>query len=390
MRMAIAHDWLVTIGGSERVLEQMLQLYPQADLVSLVDFLNDTERSIVGGRHAQTSFLQHWPWARTLYRNYLPLMPLAVESLDLSSYDMVLSSSHAVIKGVITGPDQLHVCYCYSPMRYAWDLQAEYLKSGGLERGVRGWLTRALLVGMRMWDLRTVPGVDHFVAISHHIARRIRKVYGRDASVIYPPVDTAYFHLDETPRDDYYVTASRLVPYKRVDLIVAAFAALPHRRLVVIGEGPQLEALRKSATSNVEFLGYQDPSSLRHHLQRARAFVFAAREDFGIAPLEAQACGTPVVAFGRGGALETVCGMDSAHPTGLFFPEQSVECLCEAIRTFESQARRIAPSRCHEQAAQFSRERFSRALTSLIDREWTEFRRRTRAGVHERANAVTG
>lgn len=304
-RVAIVHDWLTVYAGAERVLEQMLLALPQADLYSLVDFVPEDARGFLGGRRARTSFLQRLPRARTHYRSYLPLMPLAVEQFDLSGYDLVISSSHAVAKGVLTGPDQLHLCICYSPIRYAWDLQHQYLEESGLTRGVKGAAARLLLHYVRLWDARTANGVDDFIAISGFIARRIQKVYRRDATVIYPPVDTDGFAL-RPDKEDFYLTASRLVPYKKIDLIVEAFSALPDRRLVVIGDGPEMAKVRAKAGPNVQLLGYQPFSVLKDHLQRARAFVFAAEEDFGIVPLEAQACGTPVIAYGKGGSLSLI------------------------------------------------------------------------------------
>ncbi|HEY5939663.1 MAG TPA: glycosyltransferase, partial [Gemmatimonadales bacterium] len=314
MKVAIVHDWLVTYAGAERVLEEMLAVYPDADLFSLIEFLPESERQFLGGRQVQTSFLQRMPGARKHYRTYLPFMPFAVEQFDLSTYDLVISSSHAVAKGVLTGPDQLHICMCYSPMRYAWDLQDQYLRESGLDRGAKGMATRWLLHRLRLWDARTADGVDRFIAISNFIARRIWKSYRRESTVIYPPVDVDSL----TPggsREDFYVTASRMVPYKRIDLIVEAFAAMPGKRLVVIGDGPEERRIRGRAGSNVTLLGRQPFEVLHDHLRRARAFVFAAEEDFGIAPLEAQACGTPVIAYGKGGVLETLRGLDSPNPT---------------------------------------------------------------------------
>lgn len=374
MRIAIAHDWLVTIGGAERVLEQILKTYPDGVLYALIDFLDDEQRAVIGGKRAETSFLQDWPGVRTHHRAYLPIMPMAAESLPMGNHDVLLSSSYAVIKGVITGPDQLHICYCHSPMRYAWDLQESYLSSARLDRGFKGFLVRALLQWLRMWDLRTAPGVDVFVANSHYVARRIRKVYGRQAEVIYPPVDVDYFRPNGCQRETFYVTASRLVPYKRVDLIVEAFSRMPEKQLIVIGDGPGAADIEKRATPNVMYVGHQSRESVRAYFQKARAFIFAAEEDFGIAPLEAQACGAPVIAFGKGGALETIIGLSDPFPTGVHFPEQSLDSLCEAIEAFEANHNRISSDRCREQALHFSPERFRDELRQLVDREWTKFR----------------
>jgi glycosyltransferase involved in cell wall biosynthesis len=373
MKVAIVHDWLVTYAGAERVLEQLLLLYPEADLYSLIDFVPENERAFLQGRRPHTSFLQRVPGARRKYRNYLALMPMAIEQFDLSAYDLVISSSYAVAKGVLTGPEQLHVCFCHSPLRYAWDLQHQYLRETNLQSGLRSVLARYLLHRIRLWDLRTANGVDRFIAISAFIARRIWKVYRRESVVIYPPVDVETF----TPggeKADYYVTASRLVPYKRIDLIVDAFAQMPDRRLVVIGDGPDAAKLRARITPNIQFLGYQPLPALREHLRQARAFVFAAEEDFGIAPLEAQACGTPVVAFGRGGARESVRGLDQADPTGVFFFEQSVEALRSAVDRFEHAAGQLTSEACRANAMRFEAPRFRRQVRTYVESQWQEFR----------------
>ncbi|NBA98231.1 glycosyltransferase [Pseudomonas sp. R5(2019)] len=330
LKVAIIHDWLVTIAGAEKVLAAILEIYPAADLYSIVDFLSEDQRRQIGGKVATTSFIQKLPKAKSMYRNYLPLMPLAVEQFDLSTYDLVISSSHAVAKGVITGPDQLHICYCHSPIRYAWDLQAQYLKESRLDRGLKSWIARILLQKIRNWDFRTSNGVDHFISNSDYIARRIWKVYRRNATTIHPNVSVNDFSLTNT-KDEFYLTASRMVPYKKMDLIVQAFSLMPDKKLIVIGDGPQMDVVRQSATQNITIMGYQPFSVLRDHMQRAKAFVFAAEEDFGIIPVEAQACGTPVIAFAKGGALETVI----EGKTGIFFEEQTKESIQEAVIRFE-------------------------------------------------------
>lgn len=358
-RVAIVHDWLVTYAGAERVLEQMIGCFPQADLFSLVDFVE--ERKFLHGKRATTSFIQRLPLAKKKYRAYLPLMPLAIEQLDLGAYDLVISSSHAVAKGVLTGPDQVHISYVHSPIRYAWDLQHQYLEQSNLTRGLRSMIARMILHYIRNWDTRTSNSVDHFVANSQFIARRIKKVYRRDADVIFPPVDVQSFVVGEQ-KEDFYLTASRMVPYKKIDLIVEAFSRMPGKRLVVIGDGPEMNAIRAKAGPNVEILGYQPFAVLHDHMRRAKAFVFAAEEDFGIAPVEAQACGTPVIAYGKGGALETVRELGQPHPTGLFFREQTVPAVVAAVREFEQHAQRFSALDCRANAERFSiatfRERF--------------------------------
>lgn len=374
MKIAIVHDWLTVYAGAERVLEQMLTCFPEADLFSLVDFIPEGQRSFLQKKNAKTSFIQNLPWARSRYRQYLLLMPLAVEQFDLSGYDLVISSSHAVAKGALTGPDQLHLCMCYSPIRYAWDMQHQYLKESGLDRGMKGWMAKWLLHKIRIWDARTGNGVDEFVAISRFISRRIWKTYRRESTVIYPPVDIHAFELREK-KEDFYLTASRMVPYKKIDLIVEAFSAMPEKHLVVIGDGPDFDKIKAKAAANVTLLGYQSHAVLKDYMQRARAFVFAAEEDFGIVPLEAQACGTPVIAYARGGALETIRGLDDEHPTGVYFEEQSVPAIKAAVSFFEQEATRILPTICRENALRFSPESFRAEFKAYVKTEMDRFQR---------------
>ena len=359
LRVAVVHDWLVTYAGSERVLEQVLRLFPQAVVFTLLDFLPEEDRAWLEGHEIRTSFMQRIPFAGRVYRSLLPIMPLAVEQLDVSAFDLVISSSHAVAKGIITGPDQLHVCYCHSPIRYAWDLQHQYLRESNLHRGARSWPARWLLHRIRMWDARTANGVDAFIANSQFVARRLEKVYRRTSTVIHPPVNSSAF----TPgpaKEDYFLAGSRMVPYKRMPLIVEAFARMPDRRLVVIGDGPDMDRVRDLAGDNVEVLGYQGSARLREYMQRARAFVFAAQEDFGIMPVEAQACGTPVIAYGSGGAAETV--RDGV--TGIHFHEQTVEAIVDAVHRFEEQSFRAETLRAH--AETFSQENFRRNIATFV------------------------
>lgn len=365
LRIAIVHDWLVNYAGSERVLEQILLCFPRADLYSVVDFVPESQRAFLQGKHPTTTFIQRLPGATRHYRHYLPLMPLAIEQLDLSSYDLIISSSHAVAKGVLVGPDQIHISYVHSPIRYAWDLQHQYLRESGLDRKFSGHLARLILHYLRLWDTRTAHGVDHFIANSAFIARRIRRVYGRSAHVIHPPVDVQSFSLHEA-KDDFYLAASRMVPYKKMDLIVEAFTAMPEKKLVVIGDGPDLAKAKSKAGPNVAILGYQSFEVLRDHMQRARAFVFAAEEDFGITPVEAQACGTPVIAYGKGGALETVRGVEQPRPTGILFPEQSKVAIIAAVKNFEKQRGTISAQYCRHNAECFSSDLFRKKLLVFV------------------------
>ncbi|WP_278362865.1 glycosyltransferase family 4 protein [Acinetobacter schindleri] len=368
-RVAFITDWLVTYAGAERVMSEMLKVFPQSDLFSVIDFLSDESRTHFLGKKANTTFIQNLPFAEKKYRNYLPLMPLAIEQLNVSEYDLIVSSSHAVAKGVLTGPDQLHISYVHSPIRYAWDLQHQYLHELGLDRGIKATIVRWLLHKIRMWDYRTANGVDHFVANSQFIARRIKKVYGRDSDIIYPPVDTDKFTLEEN-KENFYVTASRMVPYKKIDMIVEAFSYMPDRKLVVIGDGPDMEKIKSKASNNIEILGYQSNQVMQDYMRRAKSFVFAAEEDFGITPVEAQACGTPVIAFGKGGVLETVKDNIGNSPTGIFFGKQNVQSLIEAINYFEKNQDLYLPNNCRENALKFSNKRFQDEFKQYISNKW--------------------
>lgn len=367
LRVAIVHEWLVTFGGSEKVLAELLAMFPGADLFAVVDFLSDEDNLKLHGKRARTSFIQKLPFAAKRYRSYLPFMPLAVEQFDLSNYDLIISSSHAVAKGVLTGPTQVHICYCHSPVRYAWDLQHQYLRETQLANGVKGFLARLMLHYIRLWDYRTAAGVDLFIANSFYIAKRIRKVYRRDAVVVHPPVDIQAFPI-RLEKEDFYLTASRMVPYKRIDVIVEAFTQMPERRLVVIGDGPEMDKIRSLSSGNITILGYQDDTVLRDYLQRARGFLFAAEEDFGILPVEAQACGTPVIAYNAGGALETVLpvGNPFGMPgTGVFFTEQTPDAIRAAVNEFETL--RFDPRSCRAWAERFSRAAFVEAMRDQVD-----------------------
>lgn len=371
MRVAIVHEWLEHYAGSERVLEQLLIMYPQAALFAIVDFMPGAERVMLGGRRVQTTFIQNLPLARKYFRYYLGLMPIAIEQLDLSGFDLVISSNHAVAKGVITGPDQVHVCYVHSPMRYAWDMQAAYLRQGRMEGGARGLYARWLLHRLRNWDVRSAAGVDAFVANSSYIARRIMKVYRREATVVYPPVDIARFDGPEQPRDDAYVVISRMVPYKRIDLVVEAFRRMPQRILHVAGDGPERERIRKVAgdAPNIVFRGRVSDAEVLAMMRRARAFVFAGEEDFGIAMVEAQACGTPLIVFGRGGACDIVRGEDAPDgPTGVLFAQQDADAIIDAVERFEGMQARITPQACRINARRFSREAFRQAMFRVVER----------------------
>ncbi|HDS1115704.1 glycosyltransferase family 4 protein [Pluralibacter gergoviae] len=372
LSVGVVTDWLVSYAGAEKVIKEFIDIFPNSDLYSIVDFLSEKSRRELSNKISETSFIQRLPRAKSNYQMYLPLMPHAVEQFDISKHDIILSSSHAVAKGVLTGPDQLHISYVHSPIRYAWDLQHQYLREAKLSKGIKGMLARYLLHKIRMWDYRTANGVDHFIANSKFISRRIKKVYGRESDVIYPPVDIDRFSLCET-KDNYYVTASRMVPYKRMDLIVEAFSKMPEKKLIVIGSGSEMHKIKSKATSNVNILGYQSDEVLLELMQNAKAFVFAAEEDFGITPVEAQACGTPVIAYGKGGTLETIRPYGVEKPTGLFFDKQNVNSIVEAVNQFERISDYMEPSFCRGNALKFSTPRFKNEISTYIQDKWDLF-----------------
>jgi glycosyltransferase involved in cell wall biosynthesis len=365
MRVAIVHEWLEHYAGSERVLEQLLKIYPQADLFAVVDFLAPSERGFLGGRPVTTSFIQKLPRAKKMFRNYLQLMPIAVEQFDLAAYDLIISSNHAVAKGVLTGPKQLHISYVHSPMRYAWDLQAQYLRESGIERGPKSLYVRWLLHRMRLWDASSANGVDVFVANSSYIAKRIEKAYRRPAVVVAPPVAVHEFTPGTGPREGFLV-ASRFVPYKRVELVVQAFAKMPAHRLTVVGAGTNA-ALVQAAAQGAPNITIRPPvkyPELVSLMQSARAVVFAAEEDFGITTVEAQACGTPVIAFGEGGARDIIT---NEPPTGVLFSAQTETSLIAAVQSFTTMESQFSAAACRANALRFSEEIFREKILAVID-----------------------
>jgi glycosyltransferase involved in cell wall biosynthesis len=365
--IAFVRDWLTVYGGADRTMEAALELFPEAPIYALLYQRENFLSRIIARHPVHTSFLDRLPGGRTWHRAYLPLMPLAIEQFNLRAYDVVVSLSHVVAKGVLTRADQLHISYLFTPVRYAWDLYFQYLDEVGWRRGPRSWAVRVALHYLRMWDTASSTRPDILVADSRAVARRIWKLYRRRAEVIYPPVDIDRFQ-PRAARDDFYLTVSRLVPYKKVPLITEAFTKLK-RPLVVIGDGPDRSRVERVAGSNVELLGSQPDHVVADYMARCKAFIFAAEEDFGIAPVEAQAAGAPVIAYGRGGATESVIPGE----TGLFFGEQSVESLGAAVRQFERQASRFVPDEIRLTTRRFSRERFQRAFATLVEREWETF-----------------
>ena len=369
-RLALVHEWLVSYAGSERVVEALAELWPTAPIHTTVHDPAALAGTGLAERTVIASHLNRWPGARRFYQQLLPFMPAAVERFDLSAYDVVVSSHHAVAKGVLTRADQLHVCYVHSPMRYAWDLHHQYLASGGALRGLRNLIARPILHRLRQWDVATAARVDLFVANSACVARRIEKTWRRPALVLPPPVDVAAFAPGTGARGDFFVAASRLVAYKRMDVVVAAFASRPDLRLVVIGDGPERARLQALAGGNTTFLGHAPHAVLKDHLQRARALVFAAEEDFGILPVEAMACGTPVIAYGRGGACETVLpGL-----SGLWFDAQTPASIAAALARFAAEEATFSPERIRAHAEGFARPRFQARFRALLANAWSAFR----------------
>lgn len=359
MRSAIVHDWLISgVGGGEKVLEAIHKLFP-SPLYTLVKNGEKLKGTYFQDLEITSSFIQKLPRAEKKYKSYLPLFPLAIEHFDLKGYDLVISSSHCAAKGVITSPDQVHICYCHTPMRYAWDLMHDYLREAKLDRGVKGFFAKLFLHYLRGWDVHSAHRVDHFIANSKYVAKRIKKFYSRDAEVIYPPVDLKMFQ-EEKVKEEYYITASRMVPYKRIDLIVEAFSKMPDKKLIVVGDGPEWGKVKGKAAKNIELLGFQPDQVLKQLMQKAKGFVFAAVEDFGIVPVEAMACGTPVIAYGKGGICETVI----EGQTGLFYPEQTVPAIVDAIRKFEQME--FDSGKCRKRAEEFSPESFDRQFGNFV------------------------
>lgn len=369
MKVAIVHEWFVNYAGSERVVESFLNIFPEADVFALVDFLNYEQRKqILKGKFAKTTFIQKLPLARNHHRKYLPLFPKAIESLDLLKYDLILSSSHAVTKGVRKNKNQIHISYCHSPMRYIWDEAERYFEAANLNKGFKKILATRILNYLRKWDLRSAQLPDYLIANSNFIAEKIKRIYKREAFVIYPPVDTNLFQLCET-KEDFYLTASRLVPYKKIDLIVEAFSQMPDKKLVLIGSGPEKEKIKMMLKPNIQFLGYQEFDRLKNYMQKAKAFIFAAEEDFGIIVVEAMACGTPVIALNRGGTAETVVD----NLTGIHFKNQSAEDIIKAVEKFENLRNHFSPRKISEYANRFNRNIFERSIKNFIDQKMKEF-----------------
>jgi glycosyltransferase involved in cell wall biosynthesis len=366
-RIAIVHDWCPNFRGGERVLSRICAQFPDAEVFTLFDFLPpDIKEQYFRDMVFHTSAANRLPMVQRYYRSLFFLCPFLIEQFDVTGFDMVISSSAAFSRGVLTRPDQPHLCYVHSPVRYAWDEQFSYLQQGRLGFGPKGLLFRYLLHRLRSWDTRTAHGPDLMLANSRYVRSRIQHIYGRDAQVVYPPVaiDELDFVAD---KDDYYVSASFLAPYKRTDLVIDAFNRMRSRRLVVVGEGQQSRALRSLAGANITFTGYLPREEYVKTIAGAKAMVFAGCEDFGIALAEAQACGTPLIAFGRGGACDIVQALGrSERPTGVLFSRQTVEALVDAVDRFEKNQQAITPHTCRANATRFSEERFDQAIAEAV------------------------
>ncbi|MEP9399335.1 glycosyltransferase [Mesorhizobium sp. KR2-14] len=368
-RIAVVHDWCPTFRGGERVLARICGQFENAEIFTLFDFLPaEVKQEYFRGVEFHTSAANALPLVQKYYRSLFFLCPFLIEQFDVTGYDAVISSSAAFARGVITRPDQPHLCYVHSPVRYAWDEQFSYLEQGRLGFGPIGLLYRYFIHQLRMWDTRTAHGPDLMLANSNYVRARIRRIYGRDAQVVFPPVPVGELTCVEE-KDDYYVSASFLAPYKRTDLVIQAFNQMPSRRLVVVGEGQQSSRLRALAGPNVTFAGYLPRKDYVETVARSKAMVFAGCEDFGIALAEAQACGTPLIAFGRGGAADIVRQLGvAARPTGILFGRQTPEALKDAVDHFEAHQAAIAPLACRENATRFSEERFDREILDAVRR----------------------
>ena len=369
MKKALVHDWFSVYAGAERCVESFINIWDDFDVFALVDFLNSQDREIMlKNKRVSTSFVQNLPFAKTKFRNYLPLFPLAVEQFDLREYDLILSSSHAVAKGVLTRPDQLHISYIHTPIRYTWDMYFDYLEENSMRNGLKSALARYFLHKIRLWDLACANRVDLYIANSNFVADRIRKIYGKPSCVIYPPVDTSKFKTSPK-KSDYYITVSRLVSYKKIDLIVKAFNE-NGKKLVVIGDGDEMKNIKSIAKNNIEILGFQESEKIARMMSEAKAFVFAAVEDFGIAPVEAQACGTPVICLDKGGAKESVIDQE----TGVYFSEQSVKGISQAVEKFEKIQDKFDSNVIKAHAQKFSKERFEKEIKEFVESGYRKFR----------------
>tara|TARA_B000000557_G_scaffold216440_1_gene183366 strand:+ start:403 stop:1500 length:1098 start_codon:yes stop_codon:yes gene_type:complete len=365
MKIAIVHDWLTVFSGAEKVLEQIIICYPDADIFTTIDTLKDNQRDFLKNKKVRVSKMQNLPFLKSLYRFYVLLFPNFIKEFDLSSYDLIISSSHAIAKGVKTSKNQLHICYIHTPARYVWDLRSQYLKEHDLDKGIKFFFVNRLLDRFKKWDLCSSKNVDYFIANSNYVKDRVKRIYNRESVVIYPPVDVKKYQINPIKKN-FYLAASRLVSYKKIDIIIDAFLKLPNKKLVVIGDGPEYKKIRNKIADNISILGYQSSENLVHYMKNAKAFIFAADEDFGIMPVEAQACGTPIIAFNKGGATETVIN----NKTGIFFEEQTSKSIFNAVENFE--LTKFDPMDIRKNALQFSNKRFRQEFVDFINEVMTK------------------
>ena len=359
MKVALVHDWLTGMRGGEKVLEVVCGLFPDAEIHTLFHCRGSVSPAIERHR-IHTSFLQYMPMARTQYRRYLPLFPFAIERFDLDACDLVISSSHCAAKGVVAPGRARHLCYCHSPMRYAWDQFDAYFGSERVGVVASRWLYRPVLARLAAWDVATAHRVHRFVANSGHVAARIRRYYNREATIVYPPVDTVFYQPASVPAESHFLIVSAFVPYKRIEIAIEACRHIG-APLRIVGDGPDRDRLQRLSGPDVTFLGALPDEQLRDEYQRARALIMPGEEDFGIVPVEAQACGRPVVALARGGALETVIDGD----TGVLFGEPTADSLAAALTRFAALS--FDPGRLRASAERFSRAHHARAMQDVID-----------------------
>jgi len=366
-KTALVHYWLTGMRGGEKVVESICDVFPDIDIFTLV-YNRDKISEEINKHKINTSFIQKFPLAKKKYQTYLPFMPVAIEQFDLSDYDIVISSESGIAKGVLTNPETCHFCYCHTPMRYLWNMYFDYLKNERI-----GFLKRKFIEKffnyLRVWDLATASRVDYFISNSNNVKKRVLKYYRRDSTVIYPPVDVENMKFS-TRKEDYYLVVSQLVSYKRIDIAVSAFNELK-KELIIVGEGGEYKKLKKMAKPNIKFVGWQEADSLKQFYAGARAFIFPGEEDFGITPVEAQASGTPVIGFGRGGLLETVV----EGKTGLFFYKQDYKDLIDIVKVFESKPDMFDPYKVRGNSLGFSRERFKKDLVRFMEEKYDEYRR---------------
>lgn len=364
-RVAILHDWLDKKAGAENVLEQILKIYPDADIFTLVDFMDEKDRSFISGHEVFTSFIQKLPFAKKFFRFYFILFPIAVYFFNLKKYKIIISSSHSYVKNINKLKNQKHFCYCYTPIRYCYDMKNDYLDEYTSNFFSRALLSFALNI-IKAWDLQKTKNIDFFISISRHIQSRILTSYKRESFILHPSIDFNKFSKFKTEKKDFYVAASRFVPYKKIDLIIEVFNKISNKRLVIIGDGEKFNEYKKKATSeNIIFLGWVHEKKKIEIFSQAKALIFPAFEDFGIVPIEAQACGTPVIAFGKGGVLDTIISQGKKI-TGLFFYEQTINSLINAIAEFENKQSNFKPNNCKLNAKRFDHEIFNNKFKNFL------------------------